>query len=93
MTNQHLINNFLNGIMPCLRLTIAYFEEVWLDPSEWKEKPLHIDFIATEFHKKEQDNRSNDKKKNSTSEERVQLRGEGELGSEKKKDDFVPKQV
>ena len=58
MTDHHLINIILNGITPCLRQAIAHYEDLHSDPFKWKEKILHMDFITTEFHKKEQDNRS-----------------------------------
>ena len=51
-----------------------------------------MDFITTEFQKKEQDNRSKGQGKKSSLDNRIQLRG-GESGSEKKKYEFVPKKV
>ena len=66
MTNHHLINVILNGITPCLRQAIAYYKDLRSDPSKWKEKLLHIDFITTDFQKKEQDNRSKGQGKNSS---------------------------
>ena len=51
-----------------------------------------MDFITTEFQKKEQDNRSKGQGKKRRLDERIQLRG-GESGSEQKKDEFVPKEV
>ena len=57
-----------------------------------KEKLLCMDFIITEFQKKEQDNRSKGQGKKRGLDERIQLRG-GESGSEKKKVEFVPKEV
>ena len=51
-----------------------------------------MDFITTEFQKKEQDNRSKGQGKNRGLDERIQLRG-GESESEKKKGEFVPKEV
>ena len=49
-------------------------------------------FITLQFQKKEQDNKSKGQGKKYSLEEQVQLRG-GELGSEKKKDEFVTKEV
>ena len=71
---------------------MAHYEDFRSDPSKWKEKLLYMDFITTEFQKKEQDNRSKGQGKKRSLDERIQLRG-GESGSEKKKDEFVPKEV
>ena len=51
-----------------------------------------MDFITSEFQKKEQDNRSKGQGKKCSLNERIQLRG-GESGSEKKNGKFVPKDV
>ena len=51
-----------------------------------------MDFITTEFQKKEQDNRSEGQGKKRSLDERIQLSG-GESGREKKKGEFVPKEV
>ena len=51
-----------------------------------------MEFITTEFQKKEQDNRSKGQGKKRGLDERIQLR-RGELGSKKKKGEFVPKEV
>ena len=51
-----------------------------------------MDFITTEFQKNKQDNRSKGQGKKRGLDERIQLRG-GESGSEKKKCEFVPKEV
>ena len=51
-----------------------------------------MDFITTEFQKTEEDNRSQGQGKKHGLDERIQLRG-GESGSEKKKGEFVPKEV
>ena len=51
-----------------------------------------MDFITTEFQKKEQDNRSKGQGKKRSLDERIQLRG-GETRSEKKKAEFVLKDV
>ena len=51
-----------------------------------------MDFITIEFQKKEQDNRSKDQGMKCGLDERIQLRG-GESRSEKKKSEFVPKEV
>ena len=58
MTDQHLIYIILNSITPRLHQAIAYYKDLRSDPSKWKEKLLYMDFITTEFQKKEQDNRS-----------------------------------
>ena len=92
MTDHHRINIILNGITARLRQAMAHCEELCSDPSKWKEKLLHMDFITTEFQKKEQDNRSKGQGKKRSLDKRIQLRG-GELGSKKKKSEFVPKEV
>ena len=92
MTDHYLINIILNGITLLLRQAMAHYEDLRSDPSKWKEKLLHMDFITTEFYKKEQDNRSKGQGKKCGLDERIQLRG-GEAGSEKKKGEFVPKEV
>ena len=51
-----------------------------------------MDFITTKFQKKEEDNESKCQRKKRGLDECIQLR-EGESGSEKKKDEFVPKEV
>ena len=51
-----------------------------------------MDFITTKVQKKEQDNRSKGQGKKCGLDERMQLRG-GEAGSEKNKEEFVPKEV
>ena len=58
MTYHDLINIILNGITSYLRQTMAHYEDLCSDPSKWKSKLLHMDFITTEFQKKEQDRRS-----------------------------------
>ena len=58
MTDHQLINIILHGITPSLRQAMAYYKDLCSDQSNWKEKLLHMDFITTEFQKKEQDNRS-----------------------------------
>ena len=58
----------------------------------WKEKLLHIDFIRSEFQKKEQDNKSKGEGQKRGLDERIQLRGR-EKGSEKKKGECVPVEV
>ena len=90
MTDHHLINIILNGITPRLRQAMAHYEDLRSDPSKWKAKLLYMDFIISKFQKKEQDNRSKGQGKKRSLEERVQLKG-GEVGSEKKKGEFVPK--
>ena len=92
MTNHHLVNIIWNGITPRLRQAIAHYEDLRSDPSKCKKKLLQMDFITTKFHKKEQDNRSKGQGKNCSLDDRIQLRG-GETGSEKKKGEFVPKDV
>ena len=92
MTNHHLINIIVNGITSRLRQTIAHCEDLRSDLSKWKEKLLRMDFITTEFQKKEQDNRSQAQCKKHGLVERIQLRG-GKVGSEMKKGEFVPKEV
>ena len=51
-----------------------------------------MDYITIEFQKKEQDYRSKSQGKKRGLDEHIQLRG-GESGSEKKKGEFVPKEV
>ena len=50
-----------------------------------------MDFITTEFQKKEQDKRNKSQEKKRGLDEGIQLRG-GESGSEKKQSEFVPKE-
>ena len=50
-----------------------------------------MDFLCTKFQKKEDDNRSKGQVKKRGLDETIQLRG-GESGSEKKKQEFVPKE-
>ena len=71
---------------------MAYYEDLRSDPSKWKEKLLHMDFITTEFQKKEQDNISKGQGKKRGLDKQIQLK-KGESGSEKKKGEFVPKEV
>ena len=75
MTDHHLINIILNGISPDLRQAMAHYEDLRYDPSKWKEKLLHMDFITTEFQQKEEDNRSKGQGKKHGLDERIQLRG------------------
>ena len=56
ITNHHLMHIILNSISARLRQPITYYKNLHCDPSEWKEKLLHMDFITTEFQKKEQEN-------------------------------------
>ena len=93
MTDHHLISNIQNGIAPRLCQAIVYYEDLRLDPSEWKEKLVCMNFITREFQQKEQDNKSKGLWQKGTLEKQVQLRGGEELGSEKKKNEFVPKEV
>ena len=53
MTDHYLINIILNGITPRLRQAMAHYKVLPYDPYKWKEKLLHMDFITTEFQKKE----------------------------------------
>ena len=53
---------------------------------------MHKDFINTAFQKKEPDNRSKVQGKKCSLYEQIQLRG-GQSGNEKKKCQFVPKEV
>ena len=73
MTDQHVINIILNGITPRLRQAMAHYEDLCSDPSKWKEKLLHMDFITTKFQKKEHDNRSKCQGKKRELDERIQL--------------------
>ena len=92
ITNHHLINIILNSITPHLRQAMAHYEDLCSDLSKWKKKLLYMDFITTEFQKKEEDNRSKGQRKKRSLDELIQLR-EGESESEKKKGDIVPKEV
>ena len=92
ITQRHLINVIINGITPRLCWAMAHYEDLRSDPSKWKEKLLHMDFITTEFQKKEQDTRSKGEGKKRGRDKPIQLKGE-ELGSEKQKDEFVAKEV
>ena len=71
MTTHHLINIILNYITPCLHQAMAHYEDLRSDPSKWKEKLRQLDFITTEFQKKEQDNRSKCERKKRSLEERI----------------------
>ena len=88
MSDNHLINIILNSIAPCLRQAMAHYEDLHSNPSKWKEKFLHMDFITTGFQKKEQDNRSKGQGKKHGLDEGIHLRAGGS-GSEKKKGKFV----
>ena len=92
MTDHHLINIMLNSIITRLCQPIAQQEDLPSGLSRLEEKPLYMNFITTSFEKKEQNNGSKSKDKGRGLEEQVQLRG-GEAGSEKKKGEFVPKEV
>ena len=71
---------------------MAHYKDFHSDPSKWKKKPLHVDFITTEFQKKEQDNSIIGQGRKRSLEERVQLREE-ESSRQRKKSEFVPKEV
>ena len=93
MTDYHVINIILNGITPRLRQAMAHYKDPRSEPSKWKEKLLHMDFITTEFPKKEEDHRGKGQGKKGGLDGRIQLRG-GELDSEKKKKgELVRKEV
>ena len=92
MTDYHPINIILNGITPCHCQAVAHYEDLRSDLSKWKEKLLHMDFVTTKFQKKEQDNRSKGQRKKGGLDERIQL-SRGESESEKKKGEFVLKEV
>ena len=77
MTDDHQMNIILNTITTCHRQGMAYYDDLQTDPSKQKEKLLHVDFITSEFQKKEQDNRSKGQGKKYGLDERMQLR-EGE---------------
>ena len=66
MTDHHLINIILNSITPRLCQAMAQYKDLRSDPSKWKEKLLHMDFITTKFQKKKPDNRSKGQGKNSS---------------------------
>ena len=92
MTDYNLINMILNDITTRLCQAMGHYDDLCSDPSKWKEKLLHMDFITTEYQRKEQDNRSKGQGKKRGLDKRIQLRGE-ESGSEKKKGECVPKEV
>ena len=92
ISDHHLINIILNRITPCLWQVMGHYEDLLSDPSSWKEKLLHVDFITSEFQKKEQDNRTKGQWKEGCLEDRVKLRG-GEVRSEKMKSEYIPKDV
>ena len=64
MTDHHLNNISLKSITPRLRQAMAHYKDLRSDPSKWQEKLLHMDFITSEFQKKEQDYRSKGQGKN-----------------------------
>ena len=84
MIDYHLINFMLNWITLCHYQTVAHYKDLYYDLFKWKEKLLHIDFITTKFHKKEQYKRIKSQGKMFGLEDWIQLGGE-EAGSEKKK--------
>ena len=92
MTDHHFINIILNSISSRLRQAMARNKNRRSDPSTGKEKLLQMDFIITEFQKREQDNRIKCQGKKGSMHKRIQLRGE-EAGNEKKKGEFAPKEV
>ena len=92
MTDHHLINIILPGITPRICQAMAHYEDLRSDPSKWKEKLLYMDFITTEFEKKEPHNRNKGQGKKHSIDQRIQVRG-GEAGSERKKGEFVHKEV
>ena len=53
ITDHHLINIILNGFTSRFRQSRAHYKDLPSDPSRWKEKLLHMDFITTDFQKKE----------------------------------------
>ena len=57
-TNHHLINITLNSITSRHCQAMANYKDLHTDTSKWKEKLLHVDFITSEFQKKEQVNKS-----------------------------------
>ena len=71
MTDHHLINIILKSITTSLHQAMAHYEDLLADPSKWKEKVLHMDFITTEFQKKEQDNRCKGQGKKRGQDERI----------------------
>ena len=71
---------------------MAYDADRCSDLSKWMEELLHMDFITTEFQKKEQHNQSKCYSKKRGLEHQVHLRG-GDTGTEKKKREFVLKEV
>ena len=83
MIDHNLINIILSGNTPRLHQVMAHYEDLCSDQFKWKKKLLHMDFIRTEFEKKEQNNRSKGQRKKYGLEELVQLR-EADRGSEKK---------
>ena len=50
---------------------MAHYEDLHSNRSKWKEKLLHMDFITTEFQKKEEDHRSKGQGKTSGLDERI----------------------
>ena len=92
ITDDHLINIILNGIISRLRQAMAHYKDLLSDSYNWKENLLHMDFITSEFQKKEQDNRSKAQEKKHGLNERIWSRA-GESGSEKKMGEIVPKEV
>ena len=63
MTDHYLISIILNAITPRLHQAMAHYEDLCCDQSKYKEKLLHMDFITTEFQKKEKDNGSQGQEK------------------------------
>ena len=92
MTDHHLVNIILNGVTPCLHQAIVHYEDRRSRLYKWKEKLLHIDFIATKFQKKYQNVTGNSQGKKRGLEDQVRLRGRA-ARSEKKEAKFVAKEV
>ena len=73
ITDHLLINIILNGITPRLCQALAHYKDLRSDQSKWKENLLQMDFITTEFQKKEQDNRNKGQGKKHSLDEGIQL--------------------
>lgn len=92
MTDYHLIYIILNSITSCLDQAMAHYEELRADAFQWKNKLVHMDLVATRFQRREQDKKPKDQEKHGCWEDQRRWRRE-ELRSEKKKHEFVPKEV
>ena len=77
MTDHHFINIILNGISSCLPQATAHYENLRVNPVEWKKKLVEIDLATIEFQHNDRGTREREKEKDRGKkrffEERIQL--------------------